>query len=815
MVTTSRVFLGGNEIDFSFVIYEEGIGLFIDTGVIYVADPQKNAFGTTYTDADCFKDVEVWNVDKTELYFTGRVSTLPGWANGYVVLPIEGYLAQYTDRVLTSFTTVQDKDSGQDRYTGYINTLSSTTLRDTSKNWATNVWIDYMCVVDHDGNIPEAERYLDIIWENSPVTVYVQNDVDDADFDDKTDSWALFNAIIRIDNTEPHRAYVRFPINIPPEATITSAILHVRAYTEISPSRSVRFRVIARDNCPFFPTGAGNESSYPVGTAYKDIDLSSYGAGDWIEVDLKDLLQEYVNRAGYVPGYFFGIRGEPLGAELSLLDFYSHDNGSDYPYLVITYTVTSSPAKIQFQISSNTDDTLTLTSLDVTGIMLGRPYYITKQTSKLAESMFTDYDYDQSMDTDMEDSSKAVIVDAPFGMTPLDVLRVCHDVDGFIIRVQHKIQQHHLGLYSFTDDEVGSNPTGWTVTEPSGTSVQVVSIVGGHYRVVEFYDNTAADYCWIKNTFTAQASGTIEFWLRVSANNKEFGIQMHESGAGKIWFYAAQGGTANCWKFYDGAWRYVVDSNLNNVGFAANTWYHIRIVFDCSSDSAKIYIDKTQVYWNNGGSPDEDFGFSSAATNIDAIMINTSSGLSGYYGYIDAVDYSWADGYYLNRNYDTESIKTFYALYKQKSSLSSAGSLPEQIIQCEFIPPVQLVINLVKIQDKYGTTYTRAWNYNTHSAQADSVTGLPSGWVQKEKALSTPRIADATICSEVADRFLEEHAEPDIAEDCTLTLKGDIDFQPGDLVDFTYDGDSYEDYIITRKRYDSHTDQTVLKLVKY
>lgn len=71
-----------------------------------------------------------------------------------------------------------------------------------------------------------------------------------------------------------------------------------------------------------------------------------------------------------------------------------------------------------------------------------------------------------------------------------------------------------------------------------------------------------------------------------------------------------------------------------------NTWYHIRIDFDCTTDKMNV--------WVNGVNRGE-FDFAVPADSIDSIVFETNGADTGTY-YLDAIDFSWSAGYYLDRN---------------------------------------------------------------------------------------------------------------------------------------------------------------------
>ncbi|HUY00266.1 MAG TPA: hypothetical protein VMV49_11965, partial [Candidatus Deferrimicrobium sp.] len=74
----------------------------------------------------------------------------------------------------------------------------------------------------------------------------------------------------------------------------------------------------------------------------------------------------------------------------------------------------------------------------------------------------------------------------------------------------------YLGKYSFTNDSEGGNPTEWTVSEPGGSHVNVISEMDGHHKVVELYRNDS-NIPSVENIFPSKVASSgyqIEFWIR-------------------------------------------------------------------------------------------------------------------------------------------------------------------------------------------------------------------------------------------------------------------------------------------------------------
>jgi len=198
-------------------------------------------------------------------------------------------------------------------------------------------------------------------------------------------------------------------------------------------------------------------------------------------------------------------------------------------------------------------------------------------------------------------------------------------------------------LYSFKNDTVGANPTGFTTGEPAGTSVQVIASYLKHNKVVEITDASAANVAFMYNGFVARASGTMECLVAVADAAQYLYIQL-KVGIDPVANYGVCVRIGeDFFQYYSGAW--------NNIVAALDaTWYHVRITFECGAGAYDgLAADTFNIYIN--GTKYGPYAFRTAQATLDTLMFNTVSTTLLTAGYVNAVDYSWATGYTLNRNW--------------------------------------------------------------------------------------------------------------------------------------------------------------------
>jgi len=175
----------------------------------------------------------------------------------------------------------------------------------------------------------------------------------------------------------------------------------------------------------------------------------------------------------------------------------------------------------------------------------------------------------------------------------------------------------------------------------SSYAATIVATHNGHNKVLNTTaagDNGAYVH-WQHNFSSIQTSGTIEFFHEYKDN----GVGSHyfevfddsDNFIVMVRFYLP----TNIFRVYHGA-------TFTDVSTVADTWYHIKIDFDCDSD--------TQSVWLNGESVVSDVPFYSSITCTTAdyaeILFGGGDGLNSLEGYFDAYGFSWDAKYNIGDN---------------------------------------------------------------------------------------------------------------------------------------------------------------------
>ncbi|GAH51100.1 unnamed protein product, partial [marine sediment metagenome] len=205
---------------------------------------------------------------------------------------------------------------------------------------------------------------------------------------------------------------------------------------------------------------------------------------------------------------------------------------------------------------------------------------------------------------------------------------------------------HFPATYSFENDASGSIPDGWIDNSGEGCSATVISGFGGHNDVLDLHDQGGYPYqSIIKVGFSAQTSGTVEFWWNLGDDkSREPYVRLETGGTPVVWL-----NTWNKWTYRDGSGWVYLDLNNNN------QWYHHRIDFECGAGGYMglpahrfdWYVDGIQIV--------NDAEFYYDADSVDNFYLSTNPTYCLIHSYIDAVGFSWDPSYNIGDNIKSES----------------------------------------------------------------------------------------------------------------------------------------------------------------
>ncbi|MHA1428379.1 MAG: hypothetical protein ACTSQI_20540, partial [Candidatus Helarchaeota archaeon] len=202
----------------------------------------------------------------------------------------------------------------------------------------------------------------------------------------------------------------------------------------------------------------------------------------------------------------------------------------------------------------------------------------------------------------------------------------------------------YFAKYSFEDQDPRDE---WVLWNYNNSHIDLYPALQGHKNVIEFFDGAVDAACGMTQNFTAQTNGTIEWWMNgvdASGINGKLYIKLFDSYSNPAIILRANWDSgANILEYLNpgSIWQQIAS------GFSPKKWQHVRLEFNCTLMSFDIWVN---------GSYKGIMPFSSPLiiNNIGQISIETGKvdTYNNYFAYIDAIDYSWAPGYYINRNMD-------------------------------------------------------------------------------------------------------------------------------------------------------------------
>ncbi|MFW6155490.1 MAG: right-handed parallel beta-helix repeat-containing protein [Planctomycetota bacterium] len=134
------------------------------------------------------------------------------------------------------------------------------------------------------------------------------------------------------------RPFFRWAVDIPTGATITSACLEVKSQSTRSVDTSIRLWLLDYDSCPSFSTNP-YDSPRVAGAGIDWVLPNPFLADTWYtSPDLRALVQAFIDRPGYAPGTYLGLRGQWLSGGYRWIYQYDH-SPADGAVLEVSYVI--------------------------------------------------------------------------------------------------------------------------------------------------------------------------------------------------------------------------------------------------------------------------------------------------------------------------------------------------------------------------------------------------------------------------------------------------------------------------------------------
>lgn len=170
----------------------------------------------------------------------------------------------------------------------------------------------------------------------------------------------------------------------------------------------------------------------------------------------------------------------------------------------------------------------------------------------------------------------------------------------------------------------------WDDQSATDCIISIIEEVGNEKNVMELDDQSATDDCDIRYDFSNQSNGSIEIWFRSTNTGNTHYIVLYETIANVKFTFRIN---SDNFQYY----KQSITNYITLTTLVDNTWYHLKIVFDCATDTLEAWLDETLL--DDGGTTDLPFRFT--ATNLDLIRFQTYSTHTGYKFYIHSFGFSW------------------------------------------------------------------------------------------------------------------------------------------------------------------------------
>ncbi len=210
----------------------------------------------------------------------------------------------------------------------------------------------------------------------------------------------------------------------------------------------------------------------------------------------------------------------------------------------------------------------------------------------------------------------------------------------FIARKNYK--QMYPATYNFKDEVVGTSgmSIGWINNIAADLTAVIIDELRGHKNVLKLSTSVGGGNSYFYSVvFTsAQSSGTVEAHMEISDATHNFQLRLNDIGTTALLVNIG----SEKFTYYDGA--------THDVGAAAldNTWYHVKVEFECGAGLFQGLAADTFYVWINGTRYGP-FPFWNVVTDVDRIRSYLATAAT-YTASFDAIGYSWDASYKVGDN---------------------------------------------------------------------------------------------------------------------------------------------------------------------
>ncbi|MFX1277325.1 MAG: hypothetical protein ACFFBP_03515 [Promethearchaeota archaeon] len=191
------------------------------------------------------------------------------------------------------------------------------------------------------------------------------------------------------------------------------------------------------------------------------------------------------------------------------------------------------------------------------------------------------------------------------------------------------MEGYYPATYEFENDEIGGDPAGWQTNDFGASEIDIYNSGISHQKVLRIKDNVVNDVCEAYTYFGSNiVSGTVEWWIMSSDMNARLKMELFCNNGHRF--------DVRLWN------TKIISGPKELIYFENDTWYHMRVDFDCGTYTYDVYINGLLMLYNQT--------FDNMIHSIFAFRLQTDfSTLSGYC-YFDALGYSTDPNYEVGDN---------------------------------------------------------------------------------------------------------------------------------------------------------------------
>ncbi len=220
---------------------------------------------------------------------------------------------------------------------------------------------------------------------------------------------------------------------------------------------------------------------------------------------------------------------------------------------------------------------------------------------------------------------------------------------------------------NFNNGTAGSTPSGWTVSQPTGTSARVANVPIASDKSVKFVDNSTSSNPSMNRTFTAQSTPFVVEWkFKEETPGKNSKFQVHNGNTNAIDISTS---ATKKLRYHNGS----TDVDISGTEIKANIWYKVKIIARPGSNKFDLYFAESGLDY---GPPKLVNGnFRSNASSLNKLVFAAGGGAdTGNVMYLDNVLVTKAEPY-IEDNFNTNTTGSAPVGWTITAASSTTGTV--------------------------------------------------------------------------------------------------------------------------------------------